>query len=177
MENCSSKYNFTQISDISESSSGSRWKTKELTYKISKYPSTNRLTKREVDSEIKKALNVWAEVTDLTFEQRLFGKVHIVAVCVYCFAQRILLLSNYVYIMFCTVHIVFVHMILTFCFTRCISTSDLKDECMETEIRLTGWAAPLHMRTSRYLRFHSKHTAFKKNYRLKNVLCHNSEEP
>ena len=48
-----------------------------MTYKISKYPSTNRLTKREVDSEIKKALNVWAEVTDLTFEQRLFGKVHI----------------------------------------------------------------------------------------------------
>lgn len=56
---------------------GSRWKVKALTYKISKYPSTNRLTKREVDSEIKKALNVWAEVTDLTFEQRLFGKVHI----------------------------------------------------------------------------------------------------
>lgn len=56
---------------------GSRWKVKALTYKISKYPSTNRLTSKEVDSEIKKALNVWAEVTDLTFEQRQFGKVHI----------------------------------------------------------------------------------------------------
>ena len=150
MENCSSKYNFTQISDISESSSGSRWKTKELTYKISKYPSTNRLTKREVDSEIKKALNVWAEVTDLTFEQRLFGKVHILILSVdfvlhsatcscpimftLCFARCILLLSISWF---------------TLCFARCTLTSDLKDECTETEIRLTGWAAPLHMRTSR----------------------------
>ena len=145
MENCSSKYNFTQISDISESSSGSRWKTKELTYKISKYPSTNRLTKREVDSEIKKALNVWAEVTDLTFEQRLFGKVHIVVVCGFCFAQCILLLS--ISCLHPALHIV--HMMLTFCFARCILTSDLKDECTETEIRLMGWAAPLHMRISR----------------------------
>ena len=103
MENCSSKYNFTPISDISESSSGSRWKTKELTYKISKYPSTNRLTKREVDSEIKKALNVWAEVTDLTFEQRLFGKVHICCL----------------WILFCTVHFVIVYLMLTSCFAYC----------------------------------------------------------
>ena len=68
---------FSKIVDIVQIVAGSRWKVKALTYKISKYPSTNRLTKREVDSEIKKALNVWAEVTDLTFEQRLFGKVHI----------------------------------------------------------------------------------------------------
>ena len=134
MENCSSKYNFTQISDISESSSGSRWKTKELTYKISKYPSTNRLTKREVDSEIKKALNVWAEVTDLTFEQRLFGKVHIL----------ILSVDFVLHSATCSCPIMF-----TLCFARCTLTSDLKDECTETEIRLTGWEAPLHMRTSR----------------------------
>ena len=162
MENCSSKYNFTQISDISESSSGSRWKTKELTYKISKYPSTNRLTKREVDSEIKKALNVWAEVTDLTFEQRLFGKVHILILSVdfvlhsatcscpimftLCFARCILILSvDFVlHSVTCSCPIVF-----TLCFARCTLTSDLKDECTETEIRLTGWAVPLHMRTSR----------------------------
>jgi matrix metalloproteinase-14 (membrane-inserted) len=54
---------------------GSRWKVKALTYKISKYP--ERLAEQEVDREIEKALNVWAEVTDLTFEQRTFGKVHI----------------------------------------------------------------------------------------------------
>ena len=48
-----------------------------LTYRISKYPTTQRLSKREVDKEIQKALNVWADVTDLTFEQRSFGKVHI----------------------------------------------------------------------------------------------------
>ena len=95
-EKCSFKYNLTWHKHLIESSSGSRWKTKQLTYKISKYPSTNRLTKREVDSEIKKALNVWAEVTDLTFEQRLFGKVHIDIVCGFRFAQCTLFLSNYV---------------------------------------------------------------------------------
>jgi len=56
---------------------GSRWKVKDLTYKISKYPTTNRLSVGEVDIEIAKALQVWAEVTDLTFEQRRSGRVHI----------------------------------------------------------------------------------------------------
>ena len=56
---------------------GSRWKVKELTYKISKYPSTQRLSKPQVDKEIEKALKVWSDVTDLTFEQRRTGKVHI----------------------------------------------------------------------------------------------------
>ena len=57
--------------------SGSRWKVKELTYGISKYPTTHRLSEREVDAEIEKALKVWSDVTDLTFEQRRSGKVHI----------------------------------------------------------------------------------------------------
>ena len=48
-----------------------------MTYRISKYPSSQRLSNREVDKEIEKALNVWASVTDLSFEQRKFGKVHI----------------------------------------------------------------------------------------------------
>ena len=183
-ENCLFKYNLTWHKYLIESSSGSRWKTKQLTYKISKYPSTNRLTMREVDSEIKKALNVWAEVTDLTFEHRLFGKVHIVIVCGFCFARCILFIihvrltfcfarftlvhidivhvclhyvlqGEYWYcpydvnILLCKVHIDIVHIVLTLCFTRYISTSDLKGECTETEIRLTGWAALLHMRTSR----------------------------
>jgi len=56
---------------------GSRWKVKDLTYKISKYPTTHRLSVSEVDIEIGKALEVWAEVTDLTFEQRRAGRVHI----------------------------------------------------------------------------------------------------
>ena len=57
--------------------SGSRWKVKELTYRISKYPTTQRLSKQEVDKEIERALKVWSDVTDLTFEQRRSGKVHI----------------------------------------------------------------------------------------------------
>jgi len=50
---------------------------RNLTYKISKYPSSKRLSKKEVDKEIQKALEVWSEVTNLTFEQRSSGRVHI----------------------------------------------------------------------------------------------------
>ena len=67
--------------------SGSRWKVKELTYRISKYPTTQRLSKQEVDNEIERALKVWSDVTDLTFEQRRSGKVHI------DIQRRILLIS------------------------------------------------------------------------------------
>ena len=48
-----------------------------LTYKISKYPTTKRLSNSEVDKEIQKALQVWSDVTDLSFEQRSNGRVHI----------------------------------------------------------------------------------------------------
>lgn len=56
---------------------GSRWKVRTLTYKISKYPTTKRLSNSEVDKEIQKALQVWSDVTDLSFEQRSNGRVHI----------------------------------------------------------------------------------------------------
>ena len=48
-----------------------------LTYKISKYPTTKTLSNTEVDKEIQKALQVWSDVTDLSFEQRSIGRVHI----------------------------------------------------------------------------------------------------
>lgn len=54
---------------------GSRWRVKNLTYKISKYPS--RLNRAEVDTELAKAFNVWADYTDLTFTQKRSGQVHI----------------------------------------------------------------------------------------------------
>ena len=53
---------------------GSRWKVRSLTYKISKYPTTQRLSNSEVDKEIQKALQVWSDVTDLSFEQRSNGR-------------------------------------------------------------------------------------------------------
>ena len=56
---------------------GSRWKVKNLTYKISQYPSASKMSPRDVDEEIAKALDVWAEVTDLTFQQKRYGSVHI----------------------------------------------------------------------------------------------------
>lgn len=56
---------------------GSRWKVKDLTYKISKYPTTRAMKKSDVDEEIKKALEVWSRVTDLTFTRKHSGSVHI----------------------------------------------------------------------------------------------------
>lgn len=56
---------------------GSRWRVKELTYKISRYPSGGRLTTQEVDLEIKKSFEVWSGYTDLKFVQKNSGKVHI----------------------------------------------------------------------------------------------------
>ncbi|XP_041974462.1 matrix metalloproteinase-14 isoform X2 [Aricia agestis] len=54
---------------------GSRWRVKNLTYKISKYPS--RLNHAEVDAELAKAFSVWSDYTDLTFTQKKAGQVHI----------------------------------------------------------------------------------------------------
>ncbi|XP_025413981.1 matrix metalloproteinase-16 isoform X2 [Sipha flava] len=54
---------------------GSRWRVKDLTYKISKYPKL--LDKSETDSEVRKAFDVWAEVTPLTFTHKKSGQVHI----------------------------------------------------------------------------------------------------
>lgn len=48
---------------------------KHLTYKIYKYPS--RLDKTKVDNEVKRAFNVWSKYTDLTFEHKRSGQVHI----------------------------------------------------------------------------------------------------
>lgn len=44
---------------------GSRWKVKDLKYRISKYP--KNLNTKDVDKEIQKAFNVWTGYTDLSF--------------------------------------------------------------------------------------------------------------
>ena len=56
---------------------GSRWRVRNMTYKISSYPAASFMTKAEVDKEIQAALDVWAGVTRLRFEKRTRGKVHI----------------------------------------------------------------------------------------------------
>jgi len=56
---------------------GSRWRVNHLTYRITRYPSTARLSKRDVDETTAKAFNVWQDATGLTFEQRPSGSVHI----------------------------------------------------------------------------------------------------
>ncbi|XP_052753894.1 stromelysin-2 isoform X3 [Galleria mellonella] len=54
---------------------GSRWRIKNLTYRIAKYPS--RLNQADVDLELAKAFSVWSDYTDLTFTQKRSGQVHI----------------------------------------------------------------------------------------------------
>ena len=56
---------------------GSRWRVNHLTYRTIKYPSTDRLTKREVDETIQKAFALWQDATGLTFEPLASGSVHI----------------------------------------------------------------------------------------------------
>ncbi|KAK2719637.1 matrix metalloproteinase-24-like isoform X2 [Artemia franciscana] len=54
---------------------GSRWRVKDLTYRISRYPS--KLKKLDVDIEIARAFDVWAKATQLNFIKRDTGRVHI----------------------------------------------------------------------------------------------------
>eukprot|EP00088_Acartia_fossae_P048170 TRINITY_DN5249_c1_g1_i1.p1 TRINITY_DN5249_c1_g1~~TRINITY_DN5249_c1_g1_i1.p1 ORF type:complete len:549 (+),score=103.37 TRINITY_DN5249_c1_g1_i1:35-1648(+) len=58
---------------------GSRWRVKDLTYRISKYPSSRVLSRSDVDRTMRKAFDVWERVTDLKFEEKKpgDGKVHI----------------------------------------------------------------------------------------------------
>ncbi|XP_046393280.1 matrix metalloproteinase-14 isoform X2 [Ischnura elegans] len=54
---------------------GSRWRVRELTYKISKYP--RGLSQEEVDREVAKSFQVWSEHTKLNFIRKKSGQVHI----------------------------------------------------------------------------------------------------
>lgn len=54
---------------------GSRWRVKELSYKIAKYP--RNLERDKVDAELAKAFQVWADETDLVFKKKTKGQVHI----------------------------------------------------------------------------------------------------
>ena len=54
--------------------SGSRWKVKDLTYRVSKYP-VGGLTTDEVDKTIREALKLWSDITELTFTRKETGQV------------------------------------------------------------------------------------------------------
>jgi len=56
---------------------GSRWKVRDLTYAITKYPTSSRLSRAEVDRTFRKAFDVWEKFTNLKFEEKTSGKVHI----------------------------------------------------------------------------------------------------
>ena len=48
---------------------------KELSYKISKYPS--KLAANKVDAELERAFRMWADVSGLSFVKRSYGRTHI----------------------------------------------------------------------------------------------------
>ncbi|XP_055920441.1 matrix metalloproteinase-19-like [Eupeodes corollae] len=54
---------------------GSRWRDKNLTYKIKNYP--KKLKKSDVDAEISRAFNLWSEYSFLNFTPKSNGHVHI----------------------------------------------------------------------------------------------------
>jgi matrix metalloproteinase-14 (membrane-inserted) len=56
---------------------GSRWKTKELTYRITKYPSSDHLSKQQIDDEISEAFKLWGDSSGLSFKQLDDGNMHI----------------------------------------------------------------------------------------------------
>jgi len=56
---------------------GSRWKTRTLTYKVTKYPSKKGLSRNNVDQTMKRAFEVWSKATNLKFERKFSGDVHI----------------------------------------------------------------------------------------------------
>jgi len=60
-----------------KSTPGSRWRSLDLTYRISVYPIKSKLSKAEVDQQIAAAFKLWSDVTDLTFTPRNYGSVHI----------------------------------------------------------------------------------------------------
>ena len=55
----------------------SRWRSLDLTYRISKYPSAGKMSKKMVQKQIREAFSLWSSETDLTFTERSYGPVHI----------------------------------------------------------------------------------------------------
>ena len=52
---------------------GSRWKKDTLTWRISQYPSSSRWKKSQVDEEIKKAFDIWAQQIPVKFQKKTSG--------------------------------------------------------------------------------------------------------
>ena len=55
----------------------SRWRSLDLTYRVTRYPDPAVISAQDVDQEIREAFKLWSEVTDLTFSKRGYGPVHI----------------------------------------------------------------------------------------------------
>jgi len=54
---------------------GSRWGTRNITYRVAKYPTTTRLTKDDVDRTLQEAFSIWEKHTNLKFKKKQSGDV------------------------------------------------------------------------------------------------------
>ena len=55
----------------------SRWRSLDLSWRISKYPARTVMSRTDVDRQIREAFRLWSDVTDLTFSYKVSGAVHI----------------------------------------------------------------------------------------------------
>lgn len=55
--------------------SGSRWRSSQLTYKVTKY--SNRIKREIVDKELKEAFDTWTKYTNISFALKNSGFVDI----------------------------------------------------------------------------------------------------
>ncbi|OXA40516.1 matrix metalloproteinase-16 isoform X2 [Folsomia candida] len=57
---------------------GSRWKVRELSYRIEKYPTVAKsVGEKAIDAEVAQAFKVWEDHANLVFTKKTSGKVHI----------------------------------------------------------------------------------------------------
>ena len=63
-------YGIIQILLVTPTATRGKWQNSLITYKISSYPRYEDLSEEEVNREIARAFEVWADVSSLTFERK-----------------------------------------------------------------------------------------------------------
>eukprot|EP00092_Neocalanus_flemingeri_P049169 GFUD01056418.1.p1 GENE.GFUD01056418.1~~GFUD01056418.1.p1 ORF type:complete len:294 (+),score=70.45 GFUD01056418.1:109-990(+) len=56
---------------------GSKWQKQELTFSILNYPTTSRLSNKDVDRAVEKAFSIWQKGSNLVFKRNNFGTADI----------------------------------------------------------------------------------------------------
>lgn len=61
--------NVTKIRNKRYALQGSKWPKSKLRFKVGKYPKYPSMTRETIDSELKRAFDLWSEASDVEFEQ------------------------------------------------------------------------------------------------------------